>query len=356
LINTIGEADLDRDSPGGLVQFYEGADMPSSTVDTFTDPDAYHAAIRHAHAEGIVIERGTFGAELTNIQLDRVSLHRSKETLPRVTHSVVDPKLFLMVFPIFSGPALSVNGLEMSYGDIVTFRAGSVGYNRSSSACQWGTVALTQEDLAAVGQAIIGRELTAPPVTRRIKPPAALLSRLLKVHEAAGHLAKTAPDILAQPEVGRALDHALVDALVRCLAGGDPVDERRAYRHHTRVMRRLEEVLRANPEGPLHMADLCKATSVSYGTLYGCAQEHLGMSPKRYLLLRRMHLTWRALRKADAETTTVTEIATNYGFWELGRFSVAYRSLFGESPSTTLRRPPEDPTLRKIAGPRPNFV
>jgi AraC-like DNA-binding protein len=66
------------------------------------------------------------------------------------------------------------------------------------------------------------------------------------------------------------------------------------------------------------------------------------MSPTRYLWLRRMHLARRALRMADPEATTVTEIATNYGFWELGRFSVAYRALFGESPSASLRRPPDD--------------
>jgi AraC-like DNA-binding protein len=85
------------------------------------------------------------------------------------------------------------------------------------------------------------------------------------------------------------------------------------------------------------MADLCKAVGASYQTLRACCQEHLGISPKRYLLLRRMHIARRALRRAEAEKTTVTEIATTYGFWELGRFSVAYRSLFGEAPLATLR-------------------
>jgi AraC-like DNA-binding protein len=45
------------------------------------------------------------------------------------------------------------------------------------------------------------------------------------------------------------------------------------------------------------------------------------MSPKRYLLLRRMGLARRALRQANPETTSVTAIGTRYGFWELGRFS-----------------------------------
>ena len=74
------------------------------------------------------------------------------------------------------------------------------------------------------------------------------------------------------------------------------------------------------------------------------------MSPTRYLWLRRMHLARRALRRADPVVATVTNIATNYGFWELGRFSVAYRSLFGESPSAALRRPPEDPRTKKNIG------
>jgi transcriptional regulator GlxA family with amidase domain len=65
------------------------------------------------------------------------------------------------------------------------------------------------------------------------------------------------------------------------------------------------------------------------------------MGPIRYLALRRMHLARRALLQADS-STTVTRVATDHGFWELGRFSVAYRALFDESPSESLRRPPDD--------------
>jgi AraC-like DNA-binding protein len=64
------------------------------------------------------------------------------------------------------------------------------------------------------------------------------------------------------------------------------------------------------------------------------------MSPHRYLWLRRMNLARGALARTDARTRTVTEIAGDYGFGELGRFAVSYRRLFGESPSVTLRHPP----------------
>jgi transcriptional regulator GlxA family with amidase domain len=50
-----------------------------------------------------------------------------------------------------------------------------------------------------------------------------------------------------------------------------------------------------------------------------------------------MYLARQSLQVADQSKRTVTQIAAEYGFLELGRFSVRYRSLFGESPSVTLR-------------------
>jgi hypothetical protein len=63
------------------------------------------------------------------------------------------------------------------------------------------------------------------------------------------------------------------------------------------------------------------------------------MGPIRFLALRRMHLAHRALLHADPSEATVTDIVTNRGLWEFGRFSEVYRELFGELPSETLLRP-----------------
>jgi len=54
-----------------------------------------------------------------------------------------------------------------------------------------------------------------------------------------------------------------------------------------------------------------------------------------------MHLTRRGLRHGTRDGTAVTEIATQYGFWQFGRLAGEYESLFGKAPSATLHRPRE---------------
>jgi AraC-like DNA-binding protein len=155
--------------------------------------------------------------------------------------------------------------------------------------------------------------------------------------------------MLRRPEIIRALESSLIHAMVSCLETGLSVEPKVGYRRQIAVMNRFEEVIESNPDRSLYLAEVCESVGASEKTLRRCCQEHLGMGPLRYLWLRRMHLARRALLRADPATATVTSVVTAQGFWELGRFSVAYRSLFGETPSESLRhsadeRPaPRDP-------------
>jgi transcriptional regulator GlxA family with amidase domain len=114
-------------------------------------------------------------------------------------------------------------------------------------------------------------------------------------------------------------------------------------RRHGVIVDRFEAFLKANPDRPLYLTEICAGIAVAERTLRAACEEQLGISPIRYLTLRRMRLVRHALLAADASNSTVTRIVTDHGFWELGRFSVAYRALFGESPSETLRRPAAPP-------------
>ena len=327
--------------------------MSWSAFDTFTDPDAYHAAISaypRSRSDGVITARGNFRADFARIPLDRVLLRHAEETLPRTAHLVLDPGQFLIAFTTDPRQQIYVSGLELVPDAIVVLSAASEGYNRYASASRWSGIALSHEDVAAAGQTLIGRELIAPPNTQLIKPSPPLFSKLLKLDKAVRHLAEAAPEVLAGAEVARALEETLTRVMIQCLSEGQGIEVRSVHWRHAAMMRRLENFLEANPDRPLHLTDLCAAAAVSDRTLRILCQEHLGMSPTRYLWLRRMHLARRALRMADPTTTTVTEIATSYAFWELGRFAVAYRSLFGETPSATLRRPPEDPWRQKFFG------
>jgi transcriptional regulator GlxA family with amidase domain len=160
-----------------------------------------------------------------------------------------------------------------------------------------------------------------------------------------GQLAHETPDLLAVPEVLNAIESKLVHVMVRCLTEGAVLEKTTGSRRHDAIVARFEEFLEANPDRPLYLTEICAAIGVAERTLRASCEEHLGMGPIRYLTLRRMHLVRRALLSSDPSTATVTQIVTNHGFWELGRFSVAYRLFFGETPSCTLRRPPANPKV-----------
>jgi AraC-like DNA-binding protein len=103
------------------------------------------------------------------------------------------------------------------------------------------------------------------------------------------------------------------------------------------IVNRVEAFLEDHFDEPIYMSQLCSVTGVSERSLRNACHAVCGTSPKRYLTRRRMEAVRRALASARPGHDTVTRIATDHGFFELGRFAAAYTALFGERPSETLR-------------------
>ena len=118
-----------------------------------------------------------------------------------------------------------------------------------------------------------------------------------------------------------------------------PVPSARQAGTRSELVSRAVTLLRDQVNEPVTMVELSRQTGVSERTLRAAFHDVLGLSPKQYAIGQRLHAAHEALCAADPETTTVTDIATEYGFFELGRFAGRYRHTFGEAPSQTLHQP-----------------
>jgi AraC-like DNA-binding protein len=311
--------------------------VPWSRVLTFTDPLPCQVASLSADIEILPTTKEDFHVEITQVVTNRLWMQRIHASSPVVCTAVYKRERRTIGFLAESNfSSFRHCGVEVLPGDIIVNGFDAI-HSRSGSNHHYGSISLPIDQLDTAVEAIIGREFMKEKAQRIVHPHPRLMARLLGLHRAIGRLAHDTPDLLQMPEVLRSLEDELVHTLVRCLADGADRDSATRGRRYDAIVARFEDFLAANPDRPLYLTEICAAIGVAERTLRASCETHLGMGPIRFLTLRRMHLVHRALLRADPLTSTVTRIVTEHGFWELGRFSVAYRALFGEPPSATLR-------------------
>ncbi|MCL7713517.1 AraC family transcriptional regulator [Stenotrophomonas mori] len=136
-----------------------------------------------------------------------------------------------------------------------------------------------------------------------------------------------------------------IDRLLDVHAGelfGNGTAERRVSNRNRRarylILRRAEDMMRANIRRHIYMQELCDAAGVSERALRYAFEELVGISPVRYLSMLRLCEACRTLSTADAGRKSVKSVALSCGLWDLSRFADNYRRVFGELPSETLMR------------------
>jgi AraC-like DNA-binding protein len=314
--------------------------MPGSGTRTFLEPDHYEASLHQAQIEILIAFSAKFKARLTWAELHDLQVLQCEEDFPRVAYVCLAPKLSFVTFPAHAGPLSVWGGTELRPGEIVFHGRGGQLHQSTPGSFVWNVLALDPVRLEHYGRALSGKPFSVPSEGNILRPSPRDVARLRRLHAQVCRLAETKPKVLAHTEVARALEQGLIHTLVTCLTGAsmraDDAIKRRAM-----IMIRLEEVLAEHLGEPLHMTRLCELIGVTEHALRSCCSQFLGMSPIRYMLLRRLGRARVALRYADPEGANLSELLRSFGFAELGRFEAAYRAAFGESPLTTLQRAPE---------------
>ena len=312
--------------------------MPESVTAAFSEPEDFEAALRSEGQRSLLITAGgRFRARFTRVSLNAISLSAAEERLPRIGFIAVPTNIMLLSFAIGTGPAPICGGIGLRSGELFTAFPSEQFHARIGGPSQWGAIRLPLDHLLKYGAALTGKSFPIAPGLRRWKPPASAGRDLRAFHAAAMRIAGKRPEDLVDSEAAHGLEQQLFHIIAECLSVGSAGDGAHAACRNNAVMIGFEELLGTIGGARNSMSSICRALDVSERRLRQLCAAHLGMSPTAYERLQRMWRTRRALRRANG-TESVSVIARLNGFQDLGRFAINYRSAFGESPSTTLRK------------------
>ena len=252
--------------------------MAENGTATFASPEDYCAAISAMTASLVVTGRGEFTGRLTWLNLGHLHILRSFENLPRIGFFSLSPARVFVSFPTNADSSLHYSGQGLQLGEIVFHKRGEKSHQRTHGDGQWGLISLQPEQLAACGEALTGLGIVAPRQGLILRPSRSAARRLLRLHAKACRLAETRPELIAYPEVARAIEQELLHALVNCLTTKDASSNLDVRRRHTEVMTRFQDALAKNGHRRLNIPELCSSLGVPERTLRACCTEFTGMS------------------------------------------------------------------------------
>ena len=105
-----------------------------------------------------------------------------------------------------------------------------------------------------------------------------------------------------------------------------------------KIIKTATDYIYSSTEMVASVQQLCRDTGINKRTLERAFMDKYDMTPKSYLQSLRLNEAYKLLLRSDQETTKVTNVALNLGYWHLSQFAADYRRMFGELPSTTLKR------------------
>ena len=273
---------------GGLETLLEETMVQSGSA-VFTDPGDYQAGIGIGGANGSLVlnSQEAFKGRLTWLKQRDLYLLIARESVPCIACFSLVPTRTFISFPASSNTALVWGGVALQFGDVVLHSPGERAHQWTRGASTWGLASLPSAQFAAYSKVLMGFELTAPPVSRVLRPLPRAISRLRRLHAGACRLAETKPEIHAHTEVVRAIEQEYVHALINCLTAKDAYGNLVIKARQEDIVLQFEDALRDHANQAPSVRNVCDALGLTNQDLTLSCADVLGVSPSRYIRLRR---------------------------------------------------------------------
>lgn len=300
------------------------------TVTEACDADLHASNLSNWQQEYDQISRGAFYGRIAQWSLSGLQVFCEYTSQALQQTCVVWPDSIWLGIPLSAQQSSRINGLALSKNSIMC-RPGNCEFELSTPEdYQLYGLVVDQSSLASIAE-IQGVDLSWQSLmnngslqlsAKTLADVRFVLARLLTDQH------RIAPQRLQQDIVMM----ALLELLKNSTPQAAPTQ---SYYQRKRVVDLARQFIHSNLEGAVTVTQLCQAANVSRRTLQYSFETILGISPIQYLRVNRLNGVRRDLVKAD-KTSSVGDIAAQWGFWHLSQFAKDYKNLFDELPSKTL--------------------
>ncbi|MEH6571153.1 MAG: helix-turn-helix domain-containing protein [Halioglobus sp.] len=140
-------------------------------------------------------------------------------------------------------------------------------------------------------------------------------------------------DLVARSTLDELIEAQLPSALLQ-IGTSQHSGNRVPIRNRELALQRAINYVENHSKEALTVEALCLGAATSLSTLERAFRERFSISPKRYIVVQRLNHVHAALLD-NHERRTISDVASEWGFWHMGQFAADYKLLFGYLPSKT---------------------
>lgn len=227
------------------------------------------------------------------------------------------------------------NGQSITQGEVFAAPPGSEFCLVCHPAHHWITVFIPTSILFPTPR---DWELASPVKRQILKPPKDVVRQFTYLASRFLELVESKPELVNSSAAIESFQNEQLAAARELFVRNRYATSRHNMRWCQQAKTALERAL-SDSSLSLSIPELAKMVGVPERTLRTAFYRYYGLSPSELLRIARLNRVRQLLLASTPEQTTVSRVAFDLGFWDLGRFAGNYRELYGELPSTTLRKP-----------------
>jgi|GEM_PF-2137098 len=322
----------------------EGLGLESMGHFFFSDPDQMAQTIPGGQYGILPLPKKAFAGEFLALYLGNGMALRSARFRNGVNARIFleQEKTISFFLPNVVGRQLILNGKPIDRGVVHLSAATAFHSARTGPAHEVGRITVELESMRRVldiqlrgKHDFLRSETLLCTDPRHVSTLHALHRKSAALYESIHRQTSPNPRIWQQARVQ--LHDAILTELIAMLSSGRMEREHRSSRFQTASMARIERHIDEHAFSSLGLQELCMATELSLRTVERVIRSRTGFTALNYLKMRRLAFA-REILLHPTDLTTVADAALTVGLLHFGRFSSAYRNMYGELPSETLRR------------------